>query len=142
VKSIILGLALLASPALAASDVVMHRDPGCDCCEKWAAQVQKAFGRNVRVIDDRNRVAFQRNFGIPSALVSCHTAVIDGMIFEGHVPISDMQRVLKLRPTGVKGLAVAGMPQGAVGMEVTGAPAQHYNVVAFGVRGNRIFASH
>jgi len=142
VKSFILGLALLASPALAASDVVMHRDPGCGCCEKWAAQVKKAFGRNVRVIDDRNRAAFQRNSGVPSALVSCHTAVIDGMIFEGHVPISDMQRVLKLRPAGIKGLAVSGMPLGSAGMEVPGVPAQRYNVIAFGGGGTRIYARH
>lgn len=141
-KSIVMGLALVASPALAASEVVMHRDPGCGCCEKWAAQVKKAFGRNVRVIDDSNRGGFQRNSGVPSALGSCHTAVIDGMIFEGHVPISDIQRVLKLRPAGVKGLAVGGMPLGSAGMEVPGVPVQRYNVLVFGGGGTRIYARH
>lgn len=38
-KKVILALALIATPALAATDIVMHRDPGCGCCEKWAAQV-------------------------------------------------------------------------------------------------------
>ena len=33
----------------------MHRDPGCGCCEKWAAQVRQQFGRNVQIIDDAHR---------------------------------------------------------------------------------------
>ena len=41
-------LALFATAATAASDIVMHRDPGCGCCEKWAMQVKAAFGRNVQ----------------------------------------------------------------------------------------------
>ena len=55
-KKVILALALIATPALAATDIVMHRDPGCGCCEKWAAQVKRALGREVRVVDDRNRL--------------------------------------------------------------------------------------
>ena len=39
-KKLILALALASTPALAATDIVMHRDPGCGCCEKWAAQVR------------------------------------------------------------------------------------------------------
>ena len=141
-KKVILALALIATPALAATDIVMHRDPGCGCCEKWAAQVKRALGREVRVVDDRNRSSFQRASGLPANLGSCHTAVIDGIVFEGHVPIADMQRVLKMRPAGVRGLAVAGMPLGSAGMEVPGVPAQHYNVIAFGPSGSRVFARH
>jgi hypothetical protein len=62
-RKMIYALALLATPALAATDIVMHRDPGCGCCEKWAAQVKRALGREVRVIDDRNRSSFQRASG-------------------------------------------------------------------------------
>ena len=67
-KKFALALALVATPALAATEAVMHRDPGCGCCEKWAAQVRKAFGRSVKVIDDANRPALQRQdiaFGSP-----------------------------------------------------------------------------
>jgi hypothetical protein len=42
-KKLILALMLFATPAMAASDIVMYRDPGCGCCEKWAAQVRAAF---------------------------------------------------------------------------------------------------
>jgi hypothetical protein len=141
-KKFALALALVATPALAASEAVMHRDPGCGCCEKWAAQVRKAFGRSVKVIDDANRPALQRRVGLPAHLASCHTALIDGMAFEGHVPVADMKRVLAAKPKGVRGLAVAGMPLGSPGMEAPGYSADRYNVIAFGSGKRSIFARH
>ena len=134
---------LIAVPAaVSAADIAMHRDPGCGCCEKWAAQVRQQFGRNVQIIDDAHRDAFQRKVGVPADLSSCHTAIIDGMAFEGHVPIADMKRVLAQHPKGVRGLAVAGMPMGSPGMEVAGGKSQPFDVVAFGAGGRRIFAHH
>ena len=135
---------LIAVPvaAIAASDIAMHRDPGCGCCEKWAAQVRQQFHRKVQIIDDANRGALQRRVGMPASLSSCHTALIDGMAFEGHVPIADMKRALAQRPKGVRGLAVAGMPLGSPGMEVPGRPAQSYAVVGFGPEGQNTFARH
>jgi len=135
---------LLVVPAAvsAAADITMHRDPGCGCCEKWATQVRHQFGRNVRIIDDANRATLQRQVGVPSSLGSCHTAIINGLAFEGHVPIADMKRVLTQRPSGVRGLAVAGMPMGSPGMEVAGMKAQPYDVIAFGVGGSRRYAHH
>jgi hypothetical protein len=141
-RKFFLAIALVATPALAASEAVMHRDPGCGCCEKWAAQVRKAFGRSVKVIDDANRPALQRRVGLPAGLASCHTALIDGMAFEGHVPLADMKRVLAAKPKGVRGLAVAGMPLGSPGMEAPGYPADRYNVIAFGSGKTSVFAKH
>ena len=135
---------LIAVPgvASAASDIAMHRDPGCGCCEKWAAQVRQQFGRKVQIIDDDRREVLQRKIGLPADLASCHTAIIDGMAFEGHVPIADMKRALAQHPKGVRGLAVAGMPMGSPGMEVPGMRTQPYDVIAFGAAGRRVFASH
>ena len=134
--------AALPAAALAAGPVLMHRDPGCPCCEKWAAQVKAQFGRAVTIIDDANRHDFLKNRGVPGDLASCHTAVIDGLTFEGHVPIADMKRALATRPKGIAGLAVAGMPMGSPGMEMPGAKAAHYDVVAFGPGGRRVFTRH
>lgn len=128
--------------AMAAGPIVVHRDPGCGCCEEWARQAKAGFDRDVRMIDDPNRAALKARLGVPAALASCHTAIIDGMAFEGHVPIADMKRALAARPTGVKGLAVAGMPIGSPGMEVAGVKPQRYAVVAFGKGGQRTFARH
>ncbi len=141
-RKLVLALALFSTPALAAGDILMHRDPGCGCCEQWAARVRQAFGRNVRIVDDANRTAFQRQVGLPANLVSCHTAIVDGIAFEGHVPIADMRRVLASRPKGVRGLAVAGMPIGTPGMEVPGVRAQRYNVIAFGAARTSVYAQH
>jgi hypothetical protein len=128
--------------AMAAADITMHRDPGCPCCEKWAQQVKAQFGRAVRVVDDANRPVLMKARGVPGDLASCHTAIIDGMTFEGHVPIADMKRLLATRPKGVTGLAVAGMPMGSPGMEMPGMQAQLYDVLAFGPGGRRVFARH
>ena len=141
-RKLVLALALFSTPALAAGDILMHRDPGCGCCEQWAARVRQAFGRNVRIVDDANRTAFQRQVGLPANLVSCHTAIVDGIAFEGHVPIADMRRVLASRPKGVRGLAAAGMPDGSPGMEVPGVRAQRYNVIAFGAARTSVYAQH
>ena len=141
-RKLVLALALFSTPALAAGDILMHRDPGCGCCEQWAARVRQTFGRNVRIVDDANRAAFQQQVGLPANLVSCHTAIVDGIAFEGHVPIADMRRVLASRPKGVRGLAVAGMPVGSPGMEVPGVRAQRYNVIAFGAARTSVYAQH
>ena len=141
-SAVFAGAMILSTGALAAGPIVMHRDPGCGCCMKWAAQVRQALGREVRVVDDSNRAGLQRKFGIHPALSGCHTAVIDGMAFEGHVPIADIQSALKARPKGVRGLAVAGMPLGSPGMEVPGRPVDRYNVIAFGNGNPVIFARH
>lgn len=134
----------LAVPAaaIAADPVLMHRDPGCPCCEKWAQQVKAQFGRAVRIVDDAKRQAFMKQRRVPADLASCHTAIIDGMTFEGRVPIADMKRALATRPKGVSGLAVAGMPMGSPGMEMPGMKADHFEVVAFGPGGRRVFARH
>jgi hypothetical protein len=68
---------------------------------------------------------------VPRQARSCHTAVVDGFVIEGHVPAAEIQRLLKERPKGVIGLAVPGMPIGSPGMEVQGMTPQAYNVLAF-----------
>ena len=78
--------------------------------------------------------------GVRREFSSCHTAVIDGYVIEGHVPAEDIQRLLQDRPA-VAGIAVPGMPIGSPGME--GPNPQAYDVVTFDAIGNTsVFASH
>ena len=143
IRSAIVAAAMMTpAVAVAANSIAMHRDPGCGCCEQWAKRVRQQFGRNVQIIDDARRDVLQRKMGVPVDLSSCHTAIIDGMAFEGHVPIADMKRALAQHPKGVSGLAVAGMPMGSPGMEVPGMKAQPYEVIAFGPTGRKVFARH
>jgi len=132
----------LPSVALAAGEVLLYRDPGCGCCEAWAQAVRAKLDRKVIVRDQVARVRLQRQSGLPPALSSCHTAIIDGFVIEGHVPVAEVKRLLAARPAGVKGLAVGGMPIGSEGMAAPSGARQHYDVVAFGPAGARVFARY
>ena len=84
----------------------------------------------------------KERFHIPAELYSCHTAVVDGYIIEGHVPAADINRLLAERPA-IHGLAVAGMPVGSPGMGNPAALPEPYNVVAFTKLGDMyVFASY
>lgn len=137
-------LALSIAPvgAMAATPLLVHRDPGCGCCETWSRRVGSALKREVRTIDDPRRDGLKARHGVPASLSSCHSAIIDGLIFEGHVPLAAVKRLLAERPAGVRGLAVAAMPIGSLGMEVPGVKAQPYDVIAFGPAGARVYARY
>jgi hypothetical protein len=140
-------IGLLATPAVAsaaraAEEIIVYRDPGCGCCVKWGGQVKAALRRAVKFVDAPNRALIQRRIGVPDTLSSCHTAIIDGLIFEGHVPIQDLKLQLIMRPNGVQGLAVKDMPQGSLGMENTDGTREAYAVIAFGRTGQRVYARH
>ena len=139
------GLALLvalgAGPVLAAGEeVVMHKDPNCGCCGKWAEHM-RANGFAVKEVKTTAMGAIKRDAGVPQALGSCHTARVGGYVIEGHVPAADVQRLLAEKPK-VAGLAAPGMPMGSPGMEGP-YPADRYDVVSFDADGeSRVFASH
>lgn len=102
----------------------------------------KDNGYTVEAEDVTNIAAIKDRYQIPSELQSCHTAIVDGYIIEGHVPVKEIERLLAERPD-IRGLAVPGMPAGSPGMEVDGSPNQPYDVIAFDESGNTdIFASY
>lgn len=99
-------------------------------------------GYNVRVNDINDLTAVKSKYQVPSQLQSCHTAIVDGYVVEGHVPVADIERLLSERPD-ITGLAVAGMPIGSPGMTVDGAENQPFDVIAFDASGNmEVFASY
>src|SRR5688572_22528129 len=95
--------------------MVVYKTPTCGCCSKWVDHV-KAAGFNVTVHDVQSTAEYRRKYGVPDQLQSCHTGVVNGYAIEGHVPVADIQTLLKKRPKA-KGLAVPGMPIGSPGME-------------------------
>ena len=68
-------------------------------------------------------------YGVTLQLASCHTAVIDGYTIEGHVPASDIKRLIKEKPA-LQGLSVPQMPGGTPGME-QGDRKDPYQVIGF-----------
>ncbi|MHB1073971.1 MAG: DUF411 domain-containing protein [Gemmatimonadaceae bacterium] len=53
---------------------------------------------------------------VPGSIVSCHTALVNGIGVEGHVTIDVVAKLAMERPAGVKGVGVRD-PLGAPGME-------------------------
>jgi hypothetical protein len=119
--------------------VTVYKDPSCGCCTNWSELLRKdGFAVTIRPLTDLDTAKYI----VPPALHSCHTAIVDGHIVEGHVPVADVQRMLK-QGSAVHGLSVPGMPLGSPGMEVTGTKPQPYDVIAFDTTGkSRVFASY
>ena len=116
--------------------MLVHRDPGCGCCLAWAEQAEAA-GYAVKVIDTAEIAAVKQGLGVPADLASCHTAQVDGLVVEGHVPFPAFARLRAERPAGLIGLAVPGMPRGSPGMEMPDGSKDTFTVYAFTADGRR-----
>lgn len=133
-------LAVVATPSLArAAEITVYKSPTCGCCNGWIEHMQarghKVVGKNTDDLDRLKKMA-----GIAEPLQSCHTALVDGYIVEGHVPGEDVERLLSERPEA-KGLSAPGMPSGSPGME-GGAPEPYDVVLIHGNGTTSVFASH
>ena len=109
--------------------MTVYKSATCGCCSKWVEHMQ-ANGFDVKAInvDDIDKVKRER--GVPADATSCHTAIVNGYIVEGHVPADAVLKVLKEKPA-IAGIAVPGMPMGSPGMEVPGGQKEAFNIVAF-----------
>ena len=114
----LMGALMLPLAGMAASPQTMHMDvwkaPSCGCCKDWVVAMEKA-GFSVRVSDTGN-TGVRAQMGLPAQLGSCHTARVGGYVVEGHVPASDIQRLLREKPDAL-GLTVPGMKVGSPGMD-------------------------
>ena len=132
---------VLATPWVVAEGPVVqvYKTPSCGCCGDWVQHLESA-GFAVRVKDLDDLAAIKDRLGVPADLQSCHSAVVQGHVIEGHVPASDIRRLLEEHPEG-GGLAVPGMPLGSPGMEY-GNRKQPYQVILFDTETRSVFASH
>ena len=98
------------------NDIHVVKNPQCGCCNAWI-EILKGDGFNVTTEDRSNSelAVFKSESGIPKDMMSCHTAKIGGYFIEGHVPASDIKRLIEERPDAL-GLAVPAMPYGSPGM--------------------------
>jgi hypothetical protein len=101
----------------------------------------RARGYPVKVENVSNITPIKRRYGVPDRLESCHTALVEGYVVEGHVPADLIDRLLRERPRAA-GLAVPGMPAGSPGMESPGQAPEPYQVLLFDRSGKiAVFAS-
>jgi hypothetical protein len=107
--------------------VLVYKSATCGCCNGWIEHLREAgFTVDARDVPDINSVKVDA--GVPRAMSSCHTALVDGYVVEGHVPAEQIRRLLAERPD-VEGIAAPGMPIGSPGMEGPGATP--YEVLSF-----------
>ena len=144
----ILALSALASSAphaqaggKAAADrhLRVYKSPTCGCCANWVRYMQ-AKGFTATTTDMADVAPIKLQNGVPARAYSCHTTLVGGYVIEGHVPVEDIQRLLKEKPA-IVGLAAPGMPAGSPGMDVPNSPS--YDVVSFDKNGKMtVFATH
>ena len=113
---LVMFFAFVMNPAFSAEPTItVWKSASCGCCQKWVDYLQdEGFEVTAHNVDDV--VSIKRKLGMTDpALYSCHTAKGGGYIIEGHVPASDIRRLLNERPK-LMGLAAPGMPQMSPGM--------------------------
>jgi hypothetical protein len=134
---------LSARDASARTVIQVYKSPTCGCCTAWVEHIKAAgFEPQVFDITDEALQARKATLGVGPRLASCHTAIVNGYVVEGHVPAADIQRLLREKPA-IAGIAAPGMPTGSPGMEVPSGRKDKYDVLAFTKTGStRVFASH
>lgn len=95
--------------------IEVYKSPTCGCCGDWIKYLERSgFRVRVNVVADTS--PHRARLGIPEKFGSCHTALVDGYVIEGHVPVREIRRLLAERPVAV-GIAVPDMPVGSPGMD-------------------------
>jgi hypothetical protein len=121
-------------------EIEVYRSPNCGCCSKWLGHL-KANQFLVKDIVTNDVQAIKDKYGVSSTVSSCHTALVNGYVIEGHVPAADIKKLLKIKPA-VTGISVAGMPAGTPGMEM-GNKKDAYDVISFDKENNyQVFSSY
>ena len=134
---------LFGSPALAANPTIeVWKSTTCECCGNWVKHLEaNGFDVKVNSADTSMLDRVRKGAGISDKLAACHTAKMDGYFIEGHVPGTDIKRLMDEKPDAI-GLTVPGMPIGSPGME-QGTEFDKYNVLLIKKDGTtEVFASH
>ena len=136
VASLFLG----ATHANAETAIEVWKSPTCGCCQGWVDYMQDN-GFTVVTHNLENLIPVKEQLGLTDrSLYSCHTALVEGYVIEGHVPVKDIRRLLSERPN-VVGLTAPGMPALSPGMGSI--EPKDYDVLSFDAQQNaQIFSQH
>ena len=134
--AVVMSLTTATSAATASVplEITVYRDPFCSCCEVWIDYLTNQ-GFQPTSVKTSTIDTLKQQYGVPNDLASCHTAVINGYVVEGHVPADDIKRLLAEQPNDVAGISVPGMPIGTPGME-SGDVLEPFTVFSFDKQGN------
>lgn len=119
-------------------EISVFKSEGCGCCGQWIAALKNAgLSLDVKSVDDMDAV--KAKYHVPEDLISCHTSLLGPYVLEGHVPLEAIQKLQQEKPA-IKGIAVGGMPSGALGMGSD--PNASYDVIAFQEDGTQSIFLH
>ncbi|TAJ79310.1 MAG: CopG family transcriptional regulator [Gallionellaceae bacterium] len=100
----------------AATAITVHKSPTCGCCEKYVDYL-RGNGFAVKAVNESDMDAIKKRHGV-SHVASCHTALVEGYVVEGHVPVAAIRKLLKEKPA-IAGISAPGMPMNSPGMGET-----------------------
>jgi hypothetical protein len=121
-------------------EMVVYLTPTCGCCSGWVDHVEEyGFDVERRYVNDPELFAFKEANDVRPELSSCHTAIVNGYVLEGHIPGEVVRQFLADAPA-VRGITVPGMPIGSPGMEM-GDHVDPYDVLAFTSDGRTVVYS-
>ncbi len=113
---------------MAPVEIEVYRSPSCGCCSKWVKHLEdNNFTVKDVLTNDVNSI--KNKYAVPQEMSSCHTAIVNGYVVEGHVPANDIKQMLLNKPN-IIGISVPAMPVGTPGMEM-GERKDPYQVVSF-----------
>ena len=110
-------------------EIIVYRSESCGCCKDWIAHL-KDHNFDVKDVRVTTVDPYKKNLGVPIEAASCHTAVVDGLVVEGHVPAQDIKQLLADGKGDTRILTVPAMPSGTPGMDMPGAPKRDFRVFA------------
>jgi hypothetical protein len=141
VGAVLATIAAAGSPGRRAApppEITVYHSPTCGCCKQWINYL-KSHGFAVKSIEQEDLSDIKAEMGVTGKLASCHTAMVQGYVIEGHVPAPDIQRLLAERPK-IAGLTAPGMPGASPGMDTSKDP---YDVLTFDGNGKTtVWARH
>lgn len=101
------------SAANSAPIVTVYKSPACGCCNKYADYLREN-GFAVNTVNESDMDAVKKRHGM-SHVASCHTALVNGYVVEGHVPVSAIRKLFKEK-SAIVGISAPGMPVNSPGM--------------------------
>lgn len=121
-------MSMIANVQAKTTDITVYASKTCGCCHQWVKHLESnGFAVKTELLDDVS--AIKTKYKIPPQMQSCHTAVVNGYLVEGHVPAANIKKMISTKPK-TRGIAVPGMPIGSPGME-QGNYKEPYSVINF-----------
>lgn len=108
--------------------ITVYRSKSCGCCKAWLEHLENHnFDVKDVVVQDVSQ--YKKQYQVPQRAASCHTAVVNDKVIEGHVPAQDIKTLLASK-NDIRLLTVPGMPSGGPGMDFEGARKDQFTVYA------------